>query len=251
MSAFAAEWIKIRTLRSSAWTLGLTVAAAGGLAYFVGSTFRHIDPEVGRFDAVVATFYGLSLAQLALVVFAVLAVGGEYGSGTIRPSLGAVPRRGAFFAGKVAAVAACAAVTSAASVAVAFAAGQAGLGPRHTSLTAPGIPQAVAGAFLYLVLIALFATGLAQVLRSSAVALGVLLPLFFLGSQGLANIPEAKRYLQYLPDQAGVAILHFWGAPGSPEYNRDFGPWTGIGILALWAAAALAAGYLTLRRRDA
>ncbi|MFG2038045.1 ABC transporter permease [Dactylosporangium sp. NPDC048998] len=251
MNAFAAEWIKVRTLRSTPWTLALTVLVAAGIAFLVGMSFRHADPATSRFDAMFATFYGLSLAQLALVVFAVLAVGGEYGTGTIRPSLAAVPRRGTFYLGKVGTVGLCAAAVSALSVAAAFVAGQAGLGPLHTTLTAAGVPQTVAGAFLYLVLIALFATGVAQVLRSSTLSLGVLLPLFFLGSQGLGNIPGVRRVTQFLPDQAGAVILHFFGPPDNPEYDRAFGPWTGMGILALWAAAALAAGYISLRRRDA
>lgn len=251
MNALAAEWIKVRTLRSTRWTLGLTVPVAAGLAFLVGWSFRRADPATMRFDPVFASFYGLSLAQLALVAFAVLAVGGEYGSGTIRPSLTAVPRRGVFFLGKVGVVGACAAGASALSVAASFAAAQAGLGPLRTSPGAAGMPGAIAGALLYLVLIALFATGTALVLRSSALSLGVLLPLLLLGSQGLGNVPGLRVVLQFLPDQAGLAILHLFGAPGSPGYNRAFGPWAGLGILALWAAAALAAGYLTLRRRDA
>jgi hypothetical protein len=97
VSALAGEWVKVRTLRSTLWTLPLTVAVAGGVGYLVGASFRAADPARSRFDPMFATFYGLSLAQLALVAFAALAVGGEYGSGTIRPSLAAVPRRGVFY----------------------------------------------------------------------------------------------------------------------------------------------------------
>jgi ABC-type transport system involved in multi-copper enzyme maturation permease subunit len=247
----SAEWIKLRTLRSTVVLLALTVGLAGGLGYLVGWSFGRMDPAAGHFDAVFASFYGLSLAQLALVAFAVLAVGAEYSSGTIRPSLSAVPRRLRFYAAKVATVGLCAAAVALLSVAVSFAAAQAGLGARHTSPTAPGMPAAIAGAVLYLVLIALFATGVAQVARGSALALGVLLPLLLLGSQGLGNIPRVRTVTQFLPDQAGLALLHFFGSPDDPAYDRPFGPWTGLGITALWTAAALVAGYLTLRRRDA
>ncbi|WP_433080991.1 hypothetical protein ACQP1P_44770 [Dactylosporangium sp. CA-052675] len=249
MSAFAAEWLKIRTLRSTVWTPALTVVAGGGLAYLVGRGMRGAEPE--HFDAMFATFYSLSLAQLALVVFAVLAVGGEYGSGTIRPTLAAVPRRGRYYLAKLAAVAGCAAAVSVPTVAAAWVAGQAGLGPRHTALTAGGVPGTVAAALLYLVLIALFAAGVAQLLRGSTAALAVLLPLLFLGSQGLGNVPGLRRVTQFLPDQAGAAALHFFGDPHGPGYDRAFGPWGGIAIMALWTAAALAGGYVTLRRRDA
>jgi hypothetical protein len=45
--------------------------------------------------------------------------------------------------------------------------------------------------------------------------------------------------------------MHIVGPPENPVIARDFGAWTGIGILALWTAAALIGGYLVLRRRDA
>jgi hypothetical protein len=88
-------------------------------------------------------------------------------------------------------------------------------------------------------------------LRSSVASLAVLLPLLFLGSQGLGNVPKVKVVTQYLPDQAGSVIFHLFGPPGNPVFGRDFGPWTGLAILALWTAAALTGGYLVLRHRDA
>jgi ABC-2 type transport system permease protein len=252
MSALAAEWIKLRTLRATRWPLGLTVPVAAGMAYLVGSSFARADPATMRFDATFASFYSLSFAQLALVVFAVVAVSGEHGSGSIRASLAAVPDRTRYYLAKLAVVALCAAAAAALSVAASFAACRAGLSPAlRTPLRSPGAAETVAGAWLYLVLIALFAAGVAQVLRSTALSLGVLLPLFFLGSQGLGNIPSVWRVTQFLPDQAGVAILHYFGSPGGPDYHRAFGPWGGLGILALWSAASLTAGLLVLRTRDA
>lgn len=87
--------------------------------------------------------------------------------------------------------------------------------------------------------------------RSWVCSLGILLPLLFLGSQGLGNIPKLKTVAQYLPDQAGKVTMHLTGPPGDPRFGHDYGPWTGLGILALWTTAALLGGYLTLRRRDA
>ncbi|MFI5913608.1 hypothetical protein [Dactylosporangium sp. NPDC051541] len=245
MSAFGAELVKVRTLRSTYWTLGATVAVGGGLAYLVGRSFR--DNEGYNFDAVFATFYGLTMAQLALVVFAVFAVGGEYSAGTIRPTLAAVPNRGRYYLAKVGVVGLYAAGAAALTVGAAYVAGGSGLGARRLG------PQwePILGAFLYLVLIALLAAGIAQLLRSSTAALAVQLPLFFLESQGLGNIPGLRKVAQFLPNDAGLAVLHFFGAPGTPRYDRAFPPWGGVAILALWAAAALIGGYITLHRRDA
>lgn len=251
-AVLAAEWIKIRTVRSTAWALALTFVISVGLSYLIGRSFRASDfaREEG-FDPLFATFYSLTLGQLALVVFGVLAVSGEYTSGTIRAALAAVPRRGLFYGGKVLVVGLAAAGVSLLTVPITFRTGQAALGLYATSLGAPGAAQAVVGAVLYLPLICLFAVGTAAMLRSPVRSLAVLLPLLFLGSQGLGNVPKVKIVTQYLPDQAGMVIMHIAGPPGDPRFGRDYGAWTGLGILAVWTTAALIGGYLVLRHRDA
>jgi ABC-2 type transport system permease protein len=249
MSAVLAEWIKLRTLWSTPITLALTVLFGAGLSLLLGST----DPgrTQGDFDPLFMAFYGVTLAQIPLVVFVVLAVGSEYRSGMIRASLAAVPRRGLFLAAKAVTVFAFLAVTSAVTVAVAFTLSQTALGSWGVSPGEEGVPAAIVGAWLHLVLIGLFALGFATLVRSPTVALGVLLPLLLLGSQGLGNIPVVRRVTQYLPDQLGWVVMHLAGSQDDPRWARDYGPWTGLALLALWAAAALGAGYVALRRRDA
>jgi len=246
-----AEWTKIRSVRSTAWTLALTFAISVPLTYLVGLSFRGGIDEVQNHDPIFAAFYSLTLGQLPLVVFGVLLIGSEYTSGTIRVSLAAVPRRGLFYAGKVLAAAAVALCVSMVTVAANFAAARAALGPYGPSFDTPGMPDAFIGACLYLPLICLFAVGLATMLRRPARTLAILLPLLFLGSQGLGNIPKVKTVTQFLPDQVGMVILHIAGQPGDPRFGRAYGPWTGLGLLVLWTAAALIGGYLVLRHRDA
>ncbi|WP_106402129.1 ABC transporter permease [Actinocorallia populi] len=247
-----AEWTKIRTVPSTLWALGAAFALSVGLGRLVaGSLSGSADTGPSAFDPLFAAFYSLTLGQLALVVFGVLVVSGEYGSGTIRLSLLAVPRRGLFYGCKLLTGTGIVLAASAVTVPVTFFTTQAALGPKGTSPLADGVPSAIAGACLYLTLISLFAMGVAAMLRSSTLALGILLPLFFLGSQGLGNIPAIKAVTQYLPDQAGTVLLHLAGPQDDPRWARDYGPWTGMGVLALWAAAAALGGYLVLRRRDA
>lgn len=251
------EWTKIRTVRSTRWALAASVVVGGGVAGLLGASLR--DGRVasvgreGAFDPLFASCYGLTLAQLALVVFAVLVVGGEYGagSGTIRASLAATPGRGRFYAGKVVAAGVSSAVAALVTVGVAFVVGQAALGPRGVALGEGDTVRTLVGSWLYLTLVPLLALGVAALVRSSARALGVLLPLLFLGSQGAGNVPGVRVVAQYLPDQAGLLITHFAGPPDAPFFDRAYGPWTGLGILAAWTAAALAAGCLVLRYRDA
>jgi ABC-2 type transport system permease protein len=194
-----AEWTKIRTLRSTAWTLTLALLFNVGLGVLFGLTFRGHFADLPRdqrehFDPLFATFYSLTFGQLALVVFGVLLVSGEYSSGTIRASLVAVPRRGRWYAGKMFAGSLPVAAISVISVLVTFFATQAALGPHGTSLGAPGVPTAVVGACLYLILITLFAAGVATMLRGSTRSLAILLPLLFLGSQGIGNVPKLRDH---------------------------------------------------------
>jgi ABC-2 type transport system permease protein len=245
-AALAAEWVKIRSVRSTIWTLALTFVLSAGLGYMVGFGFAGRQE---RFDPLFATFYSLTIGQLALVVLAVFVVTGEYSTGTIGASLAAVPRRHVFYGAKVLAGGLLASAVAVVTVLATFAAAQAGLGRNGTSLSADGVPVAVAGACLYLTLIYLFATGMAALLRSAIPTLGILLPLLFLGSQGLGNVPKVKTVAQYLPDQAGMVIMHIDG--DGPRFARPYGPWTGLGVMALWTVAALLAGYLAVRRRDA
>ncbi len=251
----AAEWLKIRTVRSTLWALGATLAVAAGMAWFAGSSLRATYDERPAMhadaDPVLAGMLGPLLAQLALVAFAVLVAGAEYGAGTLRPSLLATPRRGRFLAAKALVVALAAGLVAALAVPLSFLLAQRALGPHGIGAGDADAPRALAGGWLYLVLMALFALGVTMMLRSTARALGVLMPVLFLSSQGLGNVPGLRTVLQFLPDQAGAMILHMAGPPEDLRFERAFGPWTGVGILAAWSALALAGGYVTLRRRDA
>lgn len=248
---FAAELIKLRTVRSSVWTLGSTIVVGAGFGYLLGLAWRSGADEIDDFDPLFPTFYGIAFAQFAVVVFGVLAISGEYSSGTIRSSLTAVPRRGVLYTGKLLAVALPVLAVSVITVLVTFAAAHTALGDLGVPIGEGDAPGAAVGACLYLVLICLFAMGVATMLRSAAATLGILMPVFFLGSQGLGNVPKVKTVAQYLPDQAGMLIMHLVGPQHDERWTRDYGPWTGLAIMALWTAAALLGGYLVMRRRDA
>ncbi|MFC6023510.1 ABC transporter permease subunit [Plantactinospora solaniradicis] len=247
-----AELTKIRTVRSTIWTLLPAFVVSVGLSLLVGFSFASQPPEQrNNFDPLFVAFYGLTLGQLALVVFGVLVLGSEYSSGTIRATLVAVPRRGLGYLGKVLATGLLALAVAVPTVLAAFFTAQAALGRYGVSLGSDGAPAAVVGACLHLTLLCLFALGVTAMLRGSVRSLGVLLPVFFLGSQGLGNIPKVRTVTQFLPDQTSWVIMHLAGPQDEARWARDYGPWTGIGILVLWTAASLLGGYLVLRRRDA
>jgi hypothetical protein len=96
-----------------------------------------------------------------------------------------------------------------------------------------------------------FAMGVAIVLRSSALSLGILLPLLFLNSQGLSSLPAIRSVTQYLPDQAGAGMMRVSTDRTFFLGRLDFGPGVAFLIMLAWVASSLVGGYVTLRRRDA
>ncbi|HET6856040.1 MAG TPA: ABC transporter permease, partial [Streptomyces sp.] len=193
------------------------------------------------------SFAGTSLGQLAMIVFGVLVVANEYNTGMIRMSLAAVPQRGTFLFSKVAVATALALLVGMVTSFISFFLGQAMLGDLKASIGDPGVLRAVIGGGLYMTLIAVFSMGVAAMLRGPTLALGILMPFFFLLAPILGNVSATKKVGQYLPDQAGSKIMQV------VPLNDDvpYGPWGGLLIMALWAAAALLGGYILLKKRDA
>ncbi|MEU6364183.1 ABC transporter permease [Streptomyces sp. NPDC046931] len=247
------EWTKIRSVASTVWTLSLALVVTVVLGMLISALTRNEFDRTNPadrlfFDPTYVSFAGMSLGQLAMIVFGVLVVSNEYSTGMIRTSLAAVPRRGTFLLGKIAVAAALALAVSVVTSFVAFFLGQAMLGPYRASLGDPGVLRAVFGGGLYMTLIAVFSMGIAAMLRSPMLSLGILMPFFFLISNVLASVSATKKVGRFLPDRAGSRILQV-----VPSFGDDtpYGPWGGLGIMVLWVAAALAGGYVLLRRRDA
>lgn len=247
-AAVDAEWTKVRTVRGPRWNLfagfAATVALGALLSYFMG---RNFSPTAGApFEPVRTAFGGLVLGQLAMVVLGVTLIGGEYSSGMIRLSLAAVPDRGVFFLAKATVLGAVTLAVGLVTAFTAFFVGQGLLGDHGVSLGDPGVLRAVLVGALYPTLISLFALGAATMLRRQTLALGILIPFFFLVSTILQAVPGVTRATQFLPDQAGQRALQV-----HHQTKDAFGPLTGLLITVLWVAAALLGGWLVLRRRDA
>jgi ABC-2 type transport system permease protein len=97
-------------------------------------------------------------------------------------------------------------------------------------------------------LIAVFSMGVATMLRSPMLSLGILMPFFFLISNILGNVDATQKLGRYLPDQAGSKIMQ---VVTPVDDDTPYGPWGGLAIMVVWVVAALAGGYLLLRKRDA
>ncbi|MFD9096476.1 ABC transporter permease [Streptomyces collinus] len=247
------EWTKIRSVASTVWTLSLAVVVTLALGMLISALSRsQFDnmPVTDRlsFDPTVVSFAGMTLGQLAMIVFGVLVVSNEYSTGMIRVSLAAVPRRGTFLFSKIAVATALALLVGMVTSFAAFFLGQAMLGPLGTRIGGPGVLRAVVGGGLYMTLIAMFSMGVAVMLRSPMLSLGILMPFFFLISTILGNVSATRKVGRFLPDQAGSRIMRVVPRIGD---DTPYGPWGGLGIMTLWVVAALVGGYLLLRHRDA
>ena len=209
-------------------------------------------------DPAKVSLTGVYLGQVVVAVVAVLAISGEYSSGMIRTTLAAMPRRTTVLAAKAVLITGLTLAAGILAIAGSLLAGRLIL-PGHGFTAAHGfaplsladgpVLRAAAGSVLYLALIALLSLGIATTVRDSAVAIGLVLGLLYLFPIVAAVVSDShvQRHLQQIaPMTAGLDIQATTGLRSLP-----LSPWTGLGVLAAWATAALLAGGLVLRLRDA
>lgn len=210
---------------------------------------RLSSQDLASVDSVRLALAGLHLSQIAIGVLGVLAVTSEYSTGMIRATLAAVPRRRMLLAAKTLAFAATALTVGTLACFAAYFAFQAPLsaGPLKSSITDPGVARAVAGGGVYLAVLGLLGLGLGAVLRSSAGAIASLFGLLFVPVILLDMLPHGWRTTigPYLPMNAGDAIYSLHRETGG------LSPAAGLGVLSLYAAAALTLGFILIKHRDA
>lgn len=251
--ALHAEWTKLRTLPGTGWLL---LAAAAAFTCF--PAHGGCTPAATGADPAKIGLTGVYLGQAVIAVLGVLVIGGEYGTGMMRVTLAATPRRLTVLAAKALVVTGCAVAAGAVAALGSVLAGY--LVEPGRGLTAANgyVPlalgngpdlRAAAGTVLYFALIALLALGITTAVRDSAVGVGLVLGLLYLFPIVTAVLPGAAlaRHLdQASPMIAGLYIQATVGVPGLP-----LTPWQGLGVTAAWAAGALILGGAVLRLRDA
>ena len=255
----ASEWTKIRSVRSTVWTLILFVVITLGLgALFTWLTVANWNgPNAADRDARVALDpvgfimgAGLGLGQLTLCVLGVLVISTEYSTGVIRASLLAVPRRLKMLTAKSVVFAALLIVVAEIVTFGSFFLGSAILHSHvAVSLGDHNVTRAVVGAGLYLTVLGLFSLAIGGIIRHTAgaitTAIGVVFVLPILS--GLLPGSWGAHVNGYLPVQAGELI----GQQHPPAGGNVLSAWQGFGVFCLWTAVLLViAGYL-LQRRDA
>lgn len=248
------EWTKLRSLRSSGFSLALAVVFILGLAALVPAVIAaHWPPrdpaDLLSFDPTRVSLAGVFLAQLAIGVLGVLLVTGEYATGTIRATFAAVPRRLPVLWAKAFVFAVTALVVTVPAVIAAFLIGQSILSSQHieTSLSQPGVLRAVVGTAVYLTGIGVLGLALGALLRNTAGAIATLFGALFVLPVVVHFLPSSwsDAINKYLPSETGQAITRVHPEP------HTLSPWVGLLVFGCYLAVALAAAAVTLRRRDA
>jgi ABC-2 type transport system permease protein len=255
--ALHAEWTKLRTIAGPAWLLIATVAATVAISAAATAAVRCPSGTACPVDTAKLSLTGIQFGQAVVAILAVLAISGEYSTGMIRTTLTAMPHRITVLGAKAAILTGLVLAAGSLAVLGSVLTGRLIL-PAHGFTTARGFPllslgdgpvlRAAAGSVLYLALIALIALGIATAVREPAVAIGIVLSLLYLAPiiAPLLNQHWQRHVDQIAPTTAGLTIQATTGLRDLP-----ISPWGGLGVLAAWAAAALLAGGLVLRLRDA
>jgi len=283
--ALRSEFTKIRSVRSTYWTLFALIVVCVGigalsswgeasqmarLASGAGGPFHpglraggpppasviaHLRAvRVGR--AASQSLFGLLIGQLIIVVLGSLTMTAEYSTGMIRTSLSTMPRRGTVFAAKAVVFGGVALVVGLITSFLAFFVGQAIMSSQHinTTLGHPGVLRVVIGGGLFLAVCGLLSFGLGAVLRHTAgaiaSAIGLLFVLWILGN--FLPSPPSGWFGQadidkWIPFNAGAGIWLQNGLNGT----NPFSPWVGFGVFCAYAAVALIAGLILFQKRDA
>lgn len=255
-NVLASEWTKIRSVRSTYWTLIAAAAITIGLSAIVCAVFvaqyDNLRPEdKAAFNAASVSLTGGILAQLAIAVLGVLVITSEYASGMIRTTFAAVPQRLTVLGAKATVFGAVTLAVTIPACFIAFFVGQAILSSKgvDVGIGAPDALRTVVGTSLYLTILGLLALGIGTLIRKTAGAISAVVGMLFVLPAVASFLPSSMEAVQkFLPSNAGTAIIGGGTRAGGPD---SLSPWVGLGVFFLYAIVALVAGAFTLVRRDA
>jgi len=251
--ALRSEFTKIRSTRSTYWTLLALVVVTIGIgaiaSYGTASHASQIDRA--SFDATQLSLGGLYVGQLVIAVLGALTITSEYSTGMIRTSLAVQPRRGTLFAAKAVVFAVVSLVTGLVASFASFFIGQALLSSHHLNVTLsqPNVLRAVIGGALFLTACGMLAYGLGAILRHTAGAITAAIGLLFVLTVLVNFLPGTwqDHVNKWMPAIAGSQV---WVTKASSPETL-FSAWAGLAVLAGYAAIAIVAGLVLFRTRDA
>jgi ABC-2 type transport system permease protein len=253
VDALRSEFTKIRSTRSTYWTLFALIVVCVGIGALASAGTASHASEVSRagFDATQQSLAGLYVGQLVIAALGALTITSEYTTGMIRTSLTVQPRRSVVFAAKAVVFAVVTLATGLIASFGSFFVGQAILSSHHLSATLgqPNVLRAVIGGALFLTACGMLAYGLGAILRHTAAAISAAIGLLFVLTVLVNFLPHTWQIQvdKWMPAIAGSQIWTTKPA-GGPDL---FSAWPGFAVLAGYAAVAIIAGLVLFRTRDA
>jgi ABC-2 type transport system permease protein len=288
--AIASEFTKIRSVRSTYWTLGALFIVSVGLSIAItagtAANFANNPGNKAGFDATQTSLGAFfELGQLIIAVIGAMVITSEYSTGMIRTSLTAQPRRGVVYAAKAIVFTAVTLVISLITSFVAFFVGQAMLSGKGVAaslfhnVTIPAtanmncnpnsgctatffgtdvihsstVLTAIIGCALFVTIVALISFGIGSIVRHTAGAIAAVIALMFIVPILEHTLPEDWRndIMRFLPDAANQVVSATITSPGDGTFGHLWSAWPQLGVTALWAVALVGVGAYFFRKRDA
>jgi ABC-2 type transport system permease protein len=246
-----AEWIKLWSVRSTRWSLALLFLLGAGLTTLVcwAAADAIAAGETGEAAGSFLT-WGLVFSQLTALALGTLVITSEYGSGMIRATVAAVPRRGSVVLAKALVVGGVLFVAGLVTAVAGYLGGNVSLDHEGVgvALSDDGMLRALLGNGLYLAGLGLFALGLGLLIRHTAAAITIGMALVLVIGNLAYVLPGTwgEWIAKLLPGNAGGSV-----AQAVPFEGRSLSPWTGFAVFAAETAVLLGVAYVTFRRRDA
>ena len=277
------EFTKLRSVRSTYWTIAAMVVVSVGFAAIAGfaiaSNIHNNPANKAGLDATQASLGGFfELGQLIIAVLGALTITSEYSTGMIRTSLTAMPRRGTIYAAKLLVFSTVTLVVSLITSFIAFFVGQAAMsgsgvsaslfhsvtipanavqnGPSNnvtfsgTIVISPGtVLTAIIGTALFVTVVALIAFGLGSIIRHTAGAITSAIGLMFVIPIIIQLLPNTWRWdiVRFFPDAAGRVLSVTVGQQNPHLWSA----WPQFGVTLIYAAVFLGVGAYLFRKRDA
>jgi ABC-2 type transport system permease protein len=283
VGALRSEFTKLRSVRSTYWTIAALFIVSVGIAAIAGfaikSNLQSNPVNKAALDATQASLGGFfELGQLIIAVLGAMAITSEYSTGMIRTSLTAMPRRGTVFAAKLIVFSTVTLIISLITSFVAFFVGQAILSgsgvaaslfhsttipanavqngsPSNVTFSgsivvSPGdVLTAIIGTALFVTVVALIAFALGAIIRHTAGAITSAIGLMFVVPIIVALLPNTWRWdiVRFFPDSAGRVLSVSIGQTNQHLWSA----WPQFGVTLIWAAVLMVAGGYLFRKRDA
>jgi ABC-2 type transport system permease protein len=257
------EWIKLRTVRSTVWCYAIIIALTVLFGILLANTFiapdgAELPADAQQAFAVQATTLSIGFSQLVASVLGVLVISGEYGTGMIRSTLTAVPKRTPALLAKALVFGVATFVVGLVSIAL------------TALVTAPMLPNvgiepdfgdiqfllALGGGALYLALVGVLSMAIGAIIRNSAggiaAALGLLLVLPTV-LQIFAAITQAEWAVNlgtFLPSNAGARLYAYAAEGGVTDGIVTLSSLEGGLVLGAWVVVPMIVAAVLLKRRD-